>query len=50
MLSVDSLVMKSEAAEVRLKGDVHIGKSFNLSLDGASSLDCSDRHLETSMC
>ncbi len=38
VLSVESFAMKSEAAEVRLKGDVHLGKSFNLSLDGASSL------------
>ncbi len=39
VLSVDSFAMKSEAAELRLKGDMHLGKSFNLSLDGASSLD-----------
>ena len=38
VLSVESFAMKSETAEVRLKGEVHIGKSFNLSLDGASSL------------
>ena len=38
LLSVKSLAMKSDAAEMQLKGTLHIGKGFNLTLDGASSL------------
>ena len=38
VLSVQSMALKSEAAEVQLKGNVHVGKSFNLALEGASSL------------
>jgi len=38
VLSVQSFSLKSEAAELQLKGNVHIGKSFNLALEGASSL------------
>ncbi len=38
VLSVQSFALKSEAAEMQLKGNVHIGKSFNLSIEGASSL------------
>jgi len=37
-LSIGSLSMKSEAAEVKLSGGLHIGKSYDLLLEGASSL------------
>jgi translocation and assembly module TamB len=38
VLSVQSFALKSEAAEVQVKGAVHMGKSFDLVLEGASSL------------
>ncbi|MCL4457631.1 MAG: translocation/assembly module TamB domain-containing protein [Nitrospirae bacterium] len=37
-LSIGSLSMKSEAAEVQLSGGLHIGKSYDLLLEGSSSL------------
>jgi autotransporter translocation and assembly factor TamB len=38
MLSVRSFAMKSEAAEMQLKGTMQMGKGFNLALEGTSSL------------
>ncbi|MBI5212664.1 MAG: translocation/assembly module TamB domain-containing protein [Nitrospirae bacterium] len=37
-LSIGSLSMKSEAAEFKLSGGLHIGKSYDLLLEGSSSL------------
>jgi len=38
ILTIESFSMKSETSELQLKGGMHIGNSFSLSLNGASSL------------
>lgn len=38
LLTIESFAMKNELAELRISGSADFGKSYNLSMDGASSL------------
>jgi|WetSurMetagenome_2_1015567.scaffolds.fasta_scaffold00106_36 hypothetical protein len=38
VFTIDSFAMKNELAELRISGSATLGKSFNLAMDGASSL------------